>query len=110
MLHVSDPERLRAVILRLMPGRTRHGLVRPTMHLLRRAFVICLPLGLSPVLVVRVHAASARLHPGRDQAGPADPPDSPPGLTRDGDIVARDTRPEAPVTTVRAAPAGTVAP
>ncbi|HYZ56748.1 MAG TPA: AAA family ATPase [Streptosporangiaceae bacterium] len=60
-LRVSDSEQLRTAVLPLLPCSTRYGLVRPAVHLLHRASVVCLSLGPSPAVVVHLPATSARL-------------------------------------------------
>jgi predicted kinase len=60
-LRISDSERLRTAVLRLMPRPTRYGLVRPAVHLLHRASVVRLALGPSPAIVVHLPATSGRL-------------------------------------------------
>jgi cation:H+ antiporter len=60
-LRISDSDQLRTAVMRLLPRRTRYGLVRPAVHLLHRASVVCLSLGPSPAVVVHLPATSARL-------------------------------------------------
>jgi AAA domain len=60
-LRISDSDQLRTAVLRLMPRRTRYGLIRPAAHLLHRASVLWLSLGRSPAVVVHLPATSARL-------------------------------------------------
>jgi len=60
-LRISDSDQLRTAVLRLMPRRTRYGLIRPAAPLLHRASVLWLSLGRSPAVVVHLPATSARL-------------------------------------------------
>jgi cation:H+ antiporter len=60
-LRISDSDQLRTAVMRLLPRRTRYGLVRPAVHLLHRASVVCLAVGPSPAVVVHLPATSARL-------------------------------------------------
>lgn len=47
--------------MRLLPRGTRYGLVRPLVHLLHRASVVCLALGPAATVVVHLPATSPRL-------------------------------------------------
>lgn len=60
-IRLCDSDPLRAAVMRVLPRRTRYGIVRPAVHLLHRVCVIGLSLGPSQVIVVHLPATSARL-------------------------------------------------
>jgi predicted kinase len=60
-LRISDSDPLRSAVMRLLPRGMRYGLVRPVVHLLHRASVVCLALGPAATVVVHLPATPARL-------------------------------------------------
>jgi cation:H+ antiporter len=60
-LRISDSDPLRSAVMRRLPRGMRYGLVRPLVHLLHRASVVCLALGPATTVVVHLPATSARL-------------------------------------------------
>jgi hypothetical protein len=79
-LRISDSDPLRSAVMRLLPRGMHYGLVRPVVHLLHRASVVCLALGPGGDGRGAPAGHAGPAPPRGDGAGQAEPPHGLPGM------------------------------